>query len=173
MTQSELPNIWGEDWKPRTHLDFNSEVKMDDLKAELVRFITERHDGHLRLVGWLFDEVKEAEGAESLDGPAFHLFSEALVKKLSENLANRAEEAGIMATEIIPRRGGSLHLSRRTKRFLLDVRLCLRRIAHASTVTIDQRFEWQRWMTRTRVIDEQLKDIFATCLLYTSDAADE
>ena len=162
MTQSELPHIWGEDWKPRSHLDFNSEVKMADLKTELIRFITERHDGHLRLVGWLFDEVGEGEGVESLDGPAFHLFSEALVKKLAENLDNRAEEAGIMATEIIPRRGGSLHLSRRTKRFLLDVRLCLRRIAHAATVTTDQRFEWQRWMTRTRVLDEQLKDIFAT-----------
>ncbi|MCS5534453.1 MAG: thiamine pyrophosphate-dependent enzyme, partial [Candidatus Poseidoniales archaeon] len=162
MTQSELPRIWGEDWKPRTHLDFASEVMMDDLKTELIRFITERHDGHLRLVGWLFDEVKEAEGAESLDGPAFHLFSEALVKKLFENLANRAEEAGIMATEIIPRRGGALHLTRRTKRFVLDVRLCLRRIAHQATVTIDQRFEWQRWMTRTRALDEELKDIFTT-----------
>ncbi|MDP7329395.1 MAG: transketolase C-terminal domain-containing protein [Candidatus Thalassarchaeaceae archaeon] len=162
MTQSELPNIWGEDWKPRTHLDFTSEVNMDDLKMELIRFITERHDGHLRLVGWLFDEVRVDEEAESLDGPAFHLFSEALMKKLSDNLTNRAEEAGIMATEIIPRRGGALHLSRRTKRFLLDVRLCLRRIAHAATVTIDQRFEWQRWMTRTRALDEHLKDIFTS-----------
>ena len=162
MTQSELPNIWGEDWKPRTHLDFTSEVKMDDLKTELIRFITERHDGHLRLVGWLFDEVRADEEVESLDGPAFHLFSAALVKKLSDNLSNRAEEAGIMGTEIMPRRGGALHLSRRTKRFLLDVRLCLRRIAHEATVTIDQRFEWQRWMTRTRVLDEHLKDIFTS-----------
>ena len=92
MTQSELPNIWGEDWKPRTHLDFASEVTMDDLKTELIRFITERHDGHLRLVGWLFDEVREKEASESLDGPAFHLFSEAIVKKLFENLANRIFE---------------------------------------------------------------------------------
>ncbi len=50
MTQSELPKIWGEDWKPRTHLDFTAEVKIDDLKTELIRFITERHDGHLRLI---------------------------------------------------------------------------------------------------------------------------
>ena len=92
MTQSELPNIWGEDWKPRSHLDFTSEVQMDDLKTELIRFITERHDGHLSLVGWLFDEVRADEESESLDGPAFHLFSEALEKKLSDNLGNRAEE---------------------------------------------------------------------------------
>ena len=162
MSQSELPNMWGMNWKPRSHLDFISEVAIDDLKDELIRFIAERHDGHLRLVGWLFDEVKEEYSSKSLDGPAFHLFSEAFVQKLSENLSSRAEESGIMTTEIIPRRGGLLHLSRRTQRFILDVRLCLRRIAHAATVTIDQRFEWQRWMTRTRELDEHLKDIFTT-----------
>ena len=106
--------------------------------------------------------MREEYDTENLDGPAFHLFSEALVQKLSDNLAKRAEEAGILATEVIPRRGGALHLSRRTKRFILDIRICLRRIAHAATVTIDQRFEWQRWMTRTRFLDEELKDIFTT-----------
>ena len=59
MTQSELPKIWGVDWKPRTHLDFSMDVSMDDLKDELIRFIAERHDGHLRLIGWLFGEVSE------------------------------------------------------------------------------------------------------------------
>ena len=162
MTQSELPKIWGVDWKPRTHLDFSMDVSMDDLKDELIRFIAERHDGHLRLIGWLFDEVSEEYSTKTLDGPEFHLFSEAFVQKLSDNLSGRAEETGIMTTEIIPRRGGLLHLSRRTQRFILDVRLCLRRIAHAATVTIDQRFEWQRWMTRTRELDGHLKDIFAT-----------
>ena len=59
MTQSELPNIWGADWKPRSHLDFASDVAIGDVKDELIRFIAERHDGHLRLIGWLFDEVSE------------------------------------------------------------------------------------------------------------------
>ena len=162
MTQSELPNIWGADWKPRSHLDFSSDVAIGDLKDELIRFISERHDGHLRLVSWLFDEASEEYTEKTLDGPNFHLFCEAFVQKLSENLASRAEEAGIMTTEVIPRRGGFLHLSRRTQRFILDVRLCLRRIAHAATVTVDLRFEWQRWMTRTRALDEHLKDIFMT-----------
>ena len=162
MTQSELPNIWGVDWKPRSHLDFSSNVEIADLKDELIRFIAERHDGHLRLIGWIFDEVSQDNPEKSLDGPSFHLFCEAFVQKLTENLAKRAEEAGIMTTEIIPRRGGMLHLSRRTQRFILDVRLCLRRCAHAATVTVDQRFQWQRWMTRTRALDEHLKDIFST-----------
>ena len=162
MTQSQLPHIWGADWKPRTHLDFDSEVEISDVKDELVRFIAERHDGHLRLVGWIFDEVSNEYENTSLDGPAFHLFSESLAQKLQENLSKRAEESGIMTTEIIPRRGGSLHLSRRSQRFILDVRLCMRRIAHDSTVNVDQRFEWQRWMTRTRALDQHLKDIFTT-----------
>ena len=160
MTQSQLPHIWGGDWKPRAHLDFDSDVEIGELKGELIRFIAERHDGHLRLMNWIFDEVSTEYETKMLDGAAFHLFSETLVQKLSENLANRAEEADIMATEIIPRRGGSLHLSRRTQRFLIDVRICLRRIAHGATVTVDQRFEWQRWMTRTRILDGHLKDIF-------------
>ncbi len=160
MTQSQLPHIWGGDWKPRAHLDFDSDVEIGELKNELIRFIAERHDGHLRLMNWIFDEVSSEYETKMLDGAAFHLFSETLVQKLSENLANRAEEADIMATEIIPRRGGSLHLSRRTQRFLIDVRICLRRIAHGATVTVDQRFEWQRWMTRTRILDGHLKDIF-------------
>ncbi|MDP6888631.1 MAG: transketolase C-terminal domain-containing protein [Candidatus Thalassarchaeaceae archaeon] len=160
MTQSQLPHIWGGDWKPRAHLDFDSDVEIGELKGELIRFIAERHDGHLRLMNWIFDEVSSEFETKMLDGAAFHLFSETLVQKLSENLAKRAEEADIMATEIIPRRGGSLHLSRRTQRFLIDVRICLRRIAHGATVTVDQRFEWQRWMTRTRILDGHLKDIF-------------
>ena len=54
MTQSQLPHIWGVDWKPRTHLDFDSEVDVSNVKNELIRFIAERHDGHLRLVSWIF-----------------------------------------------------------------------------------------------------------------------
>ena len=60
-----------------------------------------------------------------------------------------------------PKRG-SLHLSRRSQRFVLDVRLCMRRMAHEATINVDQRFEWQRWMTRTRALDQHLKDIFTT-----------
>ena len=107
MTQSQLPHIWGADWKPRVHLDFESEVEISDVKGELIRFIAERHDGHLRLVSWIFDEVSNEYENTSLDGPAFHLFSESLAQKLQENLSKRAEESGIMATEIIPEEGFS------------------------------------------------------------------
>ncbi|MEC7704670.1 MAG: thiamine pyrophosphate-dependent enzyme [Candidatus Thermoplasmatota archaeon] len=161
MTQSNLPTIWGEDWKPRTHLDFESDLEKSDVKNELIRFTAERHDGHIRLVSWMFDEVMSDYEGDLLDGAAFHIFSENFVQRLGENLVKRSEELGINDTEVIPMRVGSLHISRRSKRFLLDVRLCLRRMAHGAAVSIEQRFDWQRWMTRTRILDTHLKDIFA------------
>ncbi|MDP6907113.1 MAG: transketolase C-terminal domain-containing protein [Candidatus Thalassarchaeaceae archaeon] len=160
MGQTDLPNLWGENWKPRVHLDFSKPIQRDMVKSELIRFIAERHDGHLRLIGWLFDEITtESEGSE-WDGPSFHLFSESFASLLEENLSKRSTELKIDEKEIIPRRTGALHLSRRAKRLLIDVRLCLRRIAHAAAVTIDQRMDWQRWMTRTRALDSHLKDLF-------------
>ena len=45
-------------------------------------------------------------------------------------------------------------------RFLLDIRICLRRIAYESSITLEQRKQWQRWMTRTRITDEHLKELF-------------
>ena len=42
-----------------------------------------------------------------------------------------------------------------------DIRLCLRRVAYASSVDLDTHLQWQRWMTRTRAMDEHLKDLFS------------
>ena len=160
MAQTDLPMLWGADWKPRSHLDLVTDVERDAVKSELLRFIAERHDGHLRLIGWLFDEVAEDFDTTIWDGPELHLFSETFALRLIENLSQRADESGISEVEVLPRRSGSLHLSRRVQRFLIDVRLCLRRIALAAAVTLEQRMDWQRWMTRTRALDEHLKDLF-------------
>jgi 2-oxoisovalerate dehydrogenase E1 component len=67
-------------------------------------------------------------------------------------------------TEIIPRRSGEVFLERRMERFLVDVKICLRRIAHYHSITVEDRLQWQRWMIRTRLVDEQLKDLFASGL---------
>jgi 2-oxoisovalerate dehydrogenase E1 component len=67
-------------------------------------------------------------------------------------------------TEIIPRRTGEVFLERRMDRFLVDVTLCLRRMAHYHSITVEDRLQWQRWMIRTRLVDEQLKDLFASGL---------
>ena len=50
------------------------------------------------------------------------------------------------------------------ERFLVDVKICLRRIAHYHSITVEDRLQWQRWMIRTRLVDEQLKDLFASGL---------
>jgi pyruvate/2-oxoglutarate/acetoin dehydrogenase E1 component/TPP-dependent pyruvate/acetoin dehydrogenase alpha subunit len=164
MNHSALPNLWGDGWKPRSHLDLFAPVQRDDVKAELLRFIAERHDGHLRLIGWLFDEVANEFETNEWDGPNLHLFNESFATSLETNLAARAEESGLSSEEIIPRRTGTLHLSRRAQRFLIDVRLCLRRIAHAAAANLEQRMDWQRWMTQTRALDTHLKELFTNGL---------
>ena len=139
LSQGDLPNLWGEAWKPRAHLDLVNLVSKDDVKNELIRFFAERHDGHLRLVGWLFDEVANEFEQDEWDGPTLHIFSESFASQLEDNLSKRPQEMGLGVEEIIPRRTGALHLNRRAKRLLIDVRLCLRRIAHAAAVTTEQR----------------------------------
>jgi 2-oxoisovalerate dehydrogenase E1 component len=52
-----------------------------------------------------------------------------------------------------------MFLGRRMARFLVDVTLCLRRIAHYYSVTVEDRLQWQRRMIRTRLVDEELKDL--------------
>ena len=63
--------------------------------------------------------------------------------------------------EVIPRRNLSQYIQRRASHFIVDVKLMLRRLAHYMSVTIEQRMEWQRLMTRTRYLDETLKDIYS------------
>ena len=62
--------------------------------------------------------------------------------------------------KIIPRRTGSSYLDRRAIRMMRDIALCLRRIAHTASISVEDRFQWQRWMHRTRALDEHLKDLF-------------
>ena len=188
--QSLLPKIWGSGWKPGLPLKFPHRVPTNDVRNDLLGFIAERHDGHLDAVSDCWDSLKMPN---HLDGDGFHEFSEILVSKLEIRLADRLLGPNLSSlgkTEIIPRRSGEVLLERRMERFLVDVKICLRRIAHYHSITVEDRLQWQRWMIRTRLVDEQLKDLFASglptpdggtfggkgfrsCLLYTSDAADE
>lgn len=158
--QSEMPPIFGAKWKPRIHLEFTSPLLVPEVRSELLRFIAEKHDGHLRVVAFVWDEA--TAGIEKWDGEEYHAFSEELVAAICENLERRTEEeltSEVAASEVIPRRSGIEHLGRRTARLAVDLRLALRRIAHEKSVTMEQRLEWQRMMTRTRLLDEHLKDL--------------
>ena len=162
--QSLLPKIWGSGWKPELPLKFPYRVPADDVRNELLGFIAERHDGHLDVVSGCWDNLKMPN---HLDGDGFHEFSEMLVSELEVRLADRLLGPNLSSlgkTEIIPRRSGEVFLERRMERFLVDVKICLRRIAHYHSITVEDRLQWQRWMIRTRLVDEQLKDLFASGL---------
>ena len=55
MSQGELPTIRGKNWHPSEPLDFSTLLPADAAKAEILRFTAERHDGHLQLVGAVWD----------------------------------------------------------------------------------------------------------------------
>ena len=162
--QSELPVIWGLGWRPDSPLIFSDKLDSIKVKSHLLRFIAERHDGYLEVVS---ECLEEAIDRSKFDGGSFHRFSNSLVLRIGEVLSERLinpDFAMLEKDEIIPRRTGDLHLIRRNSRFLIDVSLCLRRMAHNASITLDQRIQWQRWMIRTRLIDEQLKDLFTNGL---------
>ena len=162
--QSLLPNIWGSSWKPASPLEFTQRVSAGHVRDELLGFIAERHDGHLGVVSDCWNNLKMPN---YLDGRSFHEFAELLVSELAMRLSERLLEPNLSSlgkTEIIPRRTGEVFLERRMERFLVDVTLCMRRIAHYHSITVEDRLQWQRWMIRTRLVDEQLKDLFASGL---------
>ena len=108
-------------------------------QGELLRFTAERHDGHLQLVEAVWDFVHRDE--PSFDGEAWHEFSNRFVNALKQGLTGRLKVKGLTDGEIIPRRNSELHLNRRSDRFLIDVTLCLRRLAHYMSITNDTRME--------------------------------
>ena len=57
MTQGQLPPIRGLQWAPEKALQFINPLPADAAKSELLRFTAERHDGHLQLVGAVWDFV--------------------------------------------------------------------------------------------------------------------
>ncbi|MGB1934497.1 MAG: thiamine pyrophosphate-dependent enzyme, partial [Candidatus Poseidoniaceae archaeon] len=158
MTQGQLPPIRGLHWRPETPLQFLNSLPADAAKSELLRFTAERHDGHLQLVGAVWDFVHREE--TSFDGEQWHEFSNRFTDALKQGLSGRMKVNGLTEGEVIPRRDSELHLERRGERFLIDIALCLRRLAHYMSISNDMRMEWQRMMTRTRNLDSHLKEIF-------------
>ncbi len=164
VTQADLPVIWGAGWRVGGALSFPRSLESGEARTQLLTFIAERHDGHLNAIAECWDE---GGSPATFDGVEYHEFSGRLLDIIGEHLAERLlgpQLATLENTEIIPMRPGGLYLDRRAARFLLDVSLCLRRIAHYASITLEQRMEWQRWMMRTRLVDEQLKDLFGNGL---------
>jgi len=161
---ADLPPIWGAGWWPEKALDFTTPIDQKMARGDLLCFVAERHDGYLGLVSDCWDSI----GNENrLGGTEFHEFSGILLKSIENRLSERLLDpkfAPLIRGEIIPMRKGELYLGRRGARFLIDLALCLRRIAYYASITMEQRNDWQRWMTRTRLVDEQLKELFSNGL---------
>jgi len=158
MTQGQMPPIRGKNWRPDSPLDFVNSLPADAAKSELLRFAAERHDGHLQLIAAVWDFVHRDE--QSFDGEQWHEFSNRFIDALRQGLSGRTKVKGLTDGEIIPRRISEEHLERRGDRFLIEITLCLRRLAHYMSVGNELRMEWQRMMTRTRNLDTHLKEIF-------------
>ena len=160
-TQEQLPPIWGLDWSPKDSLTFTKKLTEAEVRSELLRFVAERHDGYLEFIA---EEWRDMQPPNQFNGEKYHQFTKQFCIRVSKSLDERIWKPELLSIgdeEIIPRRNTELYLKRRKQRFMRDIKLCLRRVAYASSVDLETHLEWQRWMTRTRAIDEHLKDLFS------------
>ncbi|MGB1991818.1 MAG: hypothetical protein ACPHUO_06540, partial [Candidatus Poseidoniaceae archaeon] len=98
MTQGQLPPIRGLHWRPETPLQFLNSLPADAAKSELLRFTAERHDGHLQLVGAVWDFVHREE--TSFDGEQWHEFSNRFTDALKQGLSGRMKVNGLTEGEV-------------------------------------------------------------------------
>ncbi len=161
MSQGDLPVIHGSNWRASAALKFNQPLLADAARTEVLRFVAQRHDGHLFLVANVWDVLIENE-PDQFEGDAWHAFTNRFVEAVHRGLQAqiKAKMEGDEAVEVIPRRSMNQFLDRRSQHFLIDLRLTFRRLAHYMAIGIGHRLEWQRLMTRTRKLDAHLKTIY-------------
>jgi len=161
MTQGAQPMIHGAEWTPSEALTFTQPLLFDAARAEVMRFFAERHEGHVFLAANIWDHL-DVDGQHSFDGDSWHTFSQRFVDAFKRGFEaqNTHKISTILEQEVMPRRSISEHLDRRMAHLLIDLRLCLRRLAYYMSTTMEHRLEWQRLMTRTRAMDAHLKEVF-------------
>ncbi len=161
MAQGDLPEIFGQEWRPEHPLDFVRPLPATAARSEVLAFVAQQHDAHLFLVANVWDHMIGSE-PETFEGPSWQTFSNRFVESLERGLKKQMDSTlgDELEREVIPRRSMALMLERRRSHFLIDLRLMMRRLAHYMAITVDLRLEWQRCMTRTRALDTALKSIF-------------
>lgn len=161
MSQGDLPEIFGQNWRADQPLTFVQPLPKDAARTEVLAFVAQRHDAHLFLVANVWDHMVDGE-PETFEGASWNTFATRFVDGLERGLKKQMKSTlgDDLEREVIPRRSMELMLERRRTHFLVDMRLMLRRLAHYMAVTVEQRLEWQRLMTRTRCLDGALKEIF-------------
>ena len=161
MAQGELPEIFGSNWIPKSTLDFTQPLLAKAARRELLLFVTQQHDGKISLVADIWDHLITSE-PKQFEGPSWSKFSKRFIDGLNKGLVSQLDSkmAKEKHSEVIPRRDVETYVARRNTHFLLDMKLMLRRLAYYMSVTVKQRLDWQSHMTRTRYMDEALKQIF-------------
>lgn len=161
MAQGELPEIFGSNWIPKSTLDFTQPLLAKAARREILLFVTQQHDGKISLVADIWDHLITSE-PKQFEGPSWSKFSKRFIDGLNKGLVSQLESkmAEEKHSEVIPRRDVETYVARRNTHFLLDMKLMLRRLGHYMSVTVKQRLDWQSHMTRTRYMDEVLKQIF-------------
>ena len=161
MAQGELPEIFGSDWVPKAKLDFTQPLLAIAARREVLLFVTQQHDGKISLVADIWDHLITSE-PKQFEAPSWSKYSKRFIDGLSKGLISQlnSKMAEEKQSEVIPRRDVETYVTRRNTHFLLDMKLLLRRLAHYMSITVAQRLDWQSHMTRTRYMDEVLKEIF-------------
>ena len=161
MAQGELPEIFGSDWVPKAKLDFTQPLLAIAARREVLLFVTQQHDGKISLVADIWDHLITSE-PKQFEAPSWSKYSKRFIDALSKGLISQlnSKMAEEKQSEVIPRRDVETYVTRRNTHFLLDMKLMLRRLAHYMSITVAQRLDWQSHMTRTRYMDEVLKEIF-------------
>ena len=83
MVQGSLPPIFGRDWQPKSHLKFATLLDVETAKAEVMRFVIQRHDGLIALASNIWDHVISKD-VKSFDGNSWHEFSKKYVIALGK-----------------------------------------------------------------------------------------
>ena len=99
MSQASMPTIRGKGWTGSTPIEFANPLPADAAHGELLRFIAERHDGHLLLVGAVWDYVIRDE--TSFDGEAWHEFSNRFLDALNREVAGEDPFCGEVVCQLV------------------------------------------------------------------------
>ena len=105
MSQGAQPIIHGAEWTPDEALTFTQPLLIDAARAEVMRFFTERHEGHVFLAANIWDHL-HIDGQTSFDGPSWHAFSERFIDAFRRGFEaqNTHKISSILDQEVMPRR---------------------------------------------------------------------
>ena len=126
MAQGDLPEIFGQEWRPEHPLDFVRPLPATAARSEVLAFVAQQHDAHLFLVANVWDHMIGSE-PETFEGPSWQTFSNRFVESLERGLKKQMDSTlgDELEREVIPRRSMALMLERRRSHFLIDLRLMM------------------------------------------------